>query len=128
MGATAVYWNSVESALEALRTLRQHGVHADIILGTTSTKQRDSVMHALESGKLQAVMLVGCFNEGADIPFLETVCFGDVRFSKINIVQVALRAIRRHSDKPFARIVLPIQTRDLKRKAQDMTTLIRGLA
>jgi len=54
------------------------------------------------------------FNEGISIDNLQTVIFGDLRHSRINKIQIAMRASRLHPAKPFYRIIIPINNDDLK--------------
>ena len=67
--------------------------------------------------------MCGVYNEGVSFNNLQTVIFGDLRHSQINKIQIAMRACRKHENKPFFRIVLPIVENDFNGK--DISELVK---
>jgi superfamily II DNA or RNA helicase len=49
-----------------------------------------------------------CLTEGVDVPAIDCVVFADPKQSRIDIVQAAGRALRRHRGKDYGRILLPL--------------------
>lgn len=51
------------------------GLQAAVLTGDSTTEERRSTLAALEQGKIQYLFSVDLFNEGLDIPVLDTVLF-----------------------------------------------------
>ena len=49
-----------------------------------------------------------CLTEGVDIPAIDCVLFADPKQSIVDIVQAAGRALRRHEDKEYGYVLIPI--------------------
>jgi len=103
-----VYFNNVKTAKKFAKDLREFNVVTDYLDGTSCNTKRKKVKQMVESNNLQVLSLCGCYNEGISIDNLQTVIFGDLRFSDINRIQVSMRASRVHHSKPYFRIVLPV--------------------
>ncbi len=98
-----VYFNTTERAIEFAKQ-----VGCEYLIGTCSKSKRARIVDDLNNYKLPILSLCGCFNEGISINNLATIVFGNYRFSKINRIQIAMRASRLHPNKPFSRLVFPI--------------------
>jgi hypothetical protein len=98
-----VYFNTTERAIEFAKE-----VGGEYLIGTCSRAKRARIVDDLNNYRCHILALCGCFNEGISINNLATVVFGDYRFSKINRIQIAMRASRLHCNKPFSRLVFPI--------------------
>jgi hypothetical protein len=51
------------------------GLRAEVLTGESKTEERRAILSALEQGKIQYLFSVDLFNEGLDIPVLDTVLF-----------------------------------------------------
>lgn len=98
-----VYFNTTERAIQFAKE-----VGGEYLIGTCSRAKRARIVDDLNNYRCHILALCGCFNEGISINNLATVVFGDYRFSKINRIQIAMRASRLHPNKPFSRLVFPI--------------------
>ena len=105
---TFIYFNSTERAKKFAEELREIGVIADYLIGTDGKSKRDRVRRKVENYELPVLCLCGVYNEGISINNLVSVVFADLRYSEINRIQVAMRASRKHENKSYFRIVLPI--------------------
>lgn len=103
-----IYFNTTERAISFCAKLCQIGVKAEYLIGTCNTIKRAKIISDLNNYELPVLCLCGCFNEGISINNLQTIVFGDFRFSKINRIQIAMRASRKHPNKPYSRLVFPI--------------------
>jgi len=84
------------------------------LIGNDTDDKRKRIKRGVLSNTISIVSLCGMFNEGISIDNLQTVIFGDLRHSRINKIQIAMRASRLHPTKPFYRIIIPINNDDLK--------------
>lgn len=98
-----VYFNTTERAIKFAEL-----VGCEYLIGTCTRSKRSRIVDDLNNYRCPVLALCGCFNEGISINNLTTVVFGDYRFSKINRIQIAMRASRLHPNKPFSRLVFPI--------------------
>ncbi len=121
-----VYFNSTEKSKNFNNKLKEINIHSTYLTGKTSSIDRENTKKKIENGELQVVCLCGVYNEGVSIDCLQTVIFGDLRHSQINKIQIAMRANRKHSCKPFYRVVLPVVESDFSEK--DIQELIRTFA
>src|SRR5262245_2958301 len=70
-----------------------------------------------------------CLTEGVDVPAIDCVMFADPKQSRVDVVQAAGRALRRHYGKQYGYIVLPLvvpENMDFEEFAQ--TTAFRQVA
>ena len=70
------------------------------IVGETPTEEREAAVRRLESGELQALFTVDLFNEGVDIPTVDTVLFLRPTESATVFLQQLGRGLRLHREKP----------------------------
>ncbi|KZW98399.1 DEAD/DEAH box helicase [Pseudoalteromonas luteoviolacea] len=76
----------------------QAGVCAATVHGDSKVKRCEALAQ-LESGKLQVIFSVDLFNEGTDIPSIDTVMMLRPSESKILFLQQLGRGLRKHTDK-----------------------------
>lgn len=111
-----IYFNSTEKAINFSKLVNDAGISATYLTGKCGKIKRRKVVRLVKDYRLPVLCLCGVFNEGISINELQTVVFGDLRFSDINKIQVAMRASRKCSTKPFFRIVLPVMENEMKEK------------
>lgn len=75
------------------------GIRAATVLGDTSTDDRDGAVVKLREGSVQIVFTVDVFNEGVDIPAINTVLFLRPTESSTVFLQQLGRGLRRAKDK-----------------------------
>ena len=121
-----VYFNSTERSKDFNNKLKKVDINSTYLTGDTSSTERERTKKDIENDKLQVVCLCGVYNEGVSIDCLQTVVFGDLRHSQINKIQIAMRANRKYSCKPFYRVVLPVVESDFSEK--DIQDLIKTFA
>lgn len=119
---TFIYFNSTEKAKKFAEDLQGIGLIADFLIGTDNKFKRDAIRTKVENYELHILCLCGMYNEGISINNLATVIFADLRHSEINRIQVAMRASRKHKNKSYFRIVLPIIESDFDEN--DMSDLV----
>lgn len=68
-----VFCVSVAHAQFMARCFEQAGLHARSLTGTNTTAQRDDAIRALRAGTLQLICTCDLFNEGVDIPEINTL-------------------------------------------------------
>jgi superfamily II DNA or RNA helicase/HKD family nuclease len=64
-----------EHARYMAETFQQAGYQADVLLGDTPRDEREAMRSRLHEGKLNYLFVVDVFNEGVDIPEVDTVLF-----------------------------------------------------
>jgi superfamily II DNA or RNA helicase/HKD family nuclease len=64
-----------EHARYMAETFQQSGYQADVLLGDTPRDEREAMRSRLREGKLNYLFVVDVFNEGVDIPEVDTVLF-----------------------------------------------------
>jgi superfamily II DNA or RNA helicase/HKD family nuclease len=77
---------------------RHDGVRAEAVY-RGSTLERSAALEQLERGSLQVVFSVDLFNEGVDLPAIDTVMMLRPTESKVLFLQQLGRGLRRHPDK-----------------------------
>jgi superfamily II DNA or RNA helicase len=78
---------------------RQSGLPAEVVDGTTPRGLREQRVQALKQGELCALFTVDVFNEGVDIPTVDTVLFLRPTESPTIFLQQLGRGLRLHPDK-----------------------------
>ena len=96
---------SVEHARFMAGWFEKAGIPSAVVLGETPTDERDAAIRGLESGperpgSLQALFTVDLFNEGVDIPTVDTILFLRPTESATVFLQQLGRGLRLHRDKP----------------------------
>lgn len=82
------------------RVFNEAGIRAATVLGDTRQDDRDAAVEGLRRGRLQAVFTVDVFNEGVDVPAINTVLFLRPTESSTVFLQQLGRGLRRAQDKP----------------------------
>ena len=79
---------------------RAAGIAAEAVLGTTDSAARDQALRKLKSGEIQCLFAVDIFNEGVDVPQVDTVLFLRPTESALIFLQQLGRGLRRADGKP----------------------------
>ncbi len=91
---------SVEHARFMAERFGEAGIASEAVVGETPTEEREAAVRRLESGELQALFTVDLFNEGVDIPTVDTVLFLRPTESATVFLQQLGRGLRLHREKP----------------------------
>lgn len=75
------------------------GIKAATVLGDTASSDRDAAVQNLRAGGVQVVFTVDVFNEGVDVPAINTVLFLRPTESSTVFLQQLGRGLRRAKDK-----------------------------
>lgn len=78
---------------------RAAGIAAEAVLGTTDSVARDHALRKLRDGTIQCLFAVDIFNEGVDVPQVDTVLFLRPTESALVFLQQLGRGLRRARDK-----------------------------
>src|SRR4029077_725286 len=68
-------------------------------LGTTDSERRDAALRRLKEGEINCLFAVDIFNEGVDVPQIDTVMFLRPTESSLVFLQQLGRGLRRARDK-----------------------------
>lgn len=90
---------SVKHAEFMAAFFNRHGLPAMAVTGTTSTPERTRAVTELAAGRLCALFTVDVFNEGVDIPEVDTVLFLRPTESATVFLQQLGRGLRLHDGK-----------------------------
>lgn len=90
---------SQDHARYMARVFNDAGIRATTVLGTTGTLERTQAVEDLRSGRVQALFTVDVFNEGVDVPAINTVLFLRPTESSTIFLQQLGRGLRRATDK-----------------------------
>jgi superfamily II DNA or RNA helicase/HKD family nuclease len=91
---------SVEHARYMAARFEEAGIASAAVTGDTPGPEREEAIQRLEAGKLQALFTVDLFNEGVDIPRVDTVLFLRPTESATVFLQQLGRGLRLHREKP----------------------------
>ncbi|MEP4079841.1 DUF3427 domain-containing protein [Haloferula sp.] len=90
---------SVVHAQFMARVFREAGVKATAIWGDTPSADREAALRDLDSGALQVLFSVDLFNEGVDLPAIDTVLFLRPTDSSTLFLQQLGRGLRKSQGK-----------------------------
>ncbi len=90
---------SVAHARFMAQEFQQVGIRAEAVLGDTSPEQRRQAVQALRKGRLQVLFTVDVFNEGVDVPEVDTVLLLRPTQSATIFIQQIGRGLRRAEGK-----------------------------
>lgn len=90
---------SVEHARFMARTFQDAGIAATAVWGSSPTKDREQALRDLASRKIQILFSVDLFNEGVDVPTVDTVLFLRPTDSPTLFLQQLGRGLRRSKGK-----------------------------
>ncbi|HEY6101170.1 MAG TPA: DEAD/DEAH box helicase family protein, partial [Anaeromyxobacter sp.] len=91
---------SVEHARYMAARFEEAGLASAAVTGETPGEEREAAIQRLEAGKLQALFTVDLFNEGVDIPRVDTALFLRPTESATVFLQQLGRGLRLHREKP----------------------------
>ncbi|MER6910638.1 DUF3427 domain-containing protein [Streptomyces sp. NPDC000594] len=90
---------SVQHAHYMADSFRQAGLHAQALSGETPKEDRKAALNALKAGELQVIFSVDLFNEGLDIPDVDTLLLLRPTSSATVFLQQLGRGLRRSEGK-----------------------------
>ena len=90
---------SVEHAEYMARRFREAGIAAAAVTGETAAAERENALLRLKAGELQVLFAVDLFNEGVDVPEIDTVLFLRPTESATVFLQQLGRGLRKSRDK-----------------------------
>lgn len=89
----------VEHAKFMARRFNERGIPSEAVLGTTDSEDRDRALRRLKAGEINCLFAVDIFNEGVDVPEVDTVLFLRPTESALIFLQQLGRGLRRLRDK-----------------------------
>lgn len=96
---------SIKHAQFMADRFRHRGIPAEAITSAMSTAERERVRHELKNGTVKAVFTVDLFNEGVDVPDIDTILFLRPTESATVFLQQLGRGLRLTSDKPVLTVL-----------------------
>lgn len=111
-----VFCPSVVHAQAMAGMLRQYGFRAEALLGESAPRERERTMSKFRAGEIDMVASVDLFNEGVDVPDVDTIVFMRSTHSRRIFVQQLGRGLRLSKRKDKV-VVLDFVT-DLRRIAE----------
>ena len=99
------FCSSVAQAQFLSNHFQQHGIAADILHGGSPASKRSQVIQKLTQGELTLLFTVDLFNEGVDIPCIDTLLFVRPTESLTVFVQQLGRGLRIHEGKTHCTII-----------------------
>lgn len=78
---------------------RTAGIPSEAVLGTTDSENRDRALRRLKNGEINCLFAVDIFNEGVDVPEVDTVLFLRPTESALIFLQQLGRGLRRAREK-----------------------------
>lgn len=98
-GRAIVFCVSVDHATFMGRHLEREGLPARVVTGETSPEARRQALHDLATGKVCALVTVDLFNEGVDLPMVDTLLMLRPTQSTLLFQQQLGRGLRLHPEK-----------------------------
>lgn len=77
-----------------LEEIRSRGISAEMVLGTTPTKERERIVALFKTGDLRCLVNVGCFTTGFNNPAIDLMAFMRPTRSPVLYVQMGGRGMR----------------------------------
>lgn len=96
---------SVEHANYMARVFGEYGVAARAVDGTTPTAEREDALRALANGTVNVVFSVDLFNEGVDVPTVDTLLMLRPTDSPVLFVQQLGRGLRKANGKSLCTVL-----------------------
>lgn len=90
---------SVAHAEYMARRFTEHGLPSIAVSADTPTEDRESALTQLRAGQVRALFAVDLFNEGVDLPEVDTILFLRPTESALVFLQQLGRGLRRHERK-----------------------------
>ena len=103
------YLNSRAEAKQFQQLLNDNGIEAAYLDGKMSHPVRAAILEEFRTGNWRVLVTVNVLNEGVDLPECNTAMFVRPRHSRINVIQILGRILRRCPAlaKSLAYVVLP---------------------
>ncbi len=96
---------SVEHARFMAQHFTSHGIEAVAVWGDSPWTEREAALRDLVDGRVRAVFSVDLFNEGVDVPNVDTVLMLRPTESPTLFLQQLGRGLRKAKDKPFCTVL-----------------------
>jgi superfamily II DNA or RNA helicase/HKD family nuclease len=96
---------SVDHARFMARHFNDHGIAAVAVWGDSPDAERRAALQDLAAGRIQAVFSVDLFNEGVDVPTVDTVLLLRPTESPTLFLQQLGRGLRRAKDKAYCTVL-----------------------
>jgi superfamily II DNA or RNA helicase/HKD family nuclease len=96
---------SIEHARFMANHFRRHGIAAAAVWGDSTHAEREAALRDLAAGRVQVVFSVDLFNEGVDVPAVDTVLLLRPTESPTLFLQQLGRGLRRSPGKPFCTVL-----------------------
>ena len=96
---------SIEHARFMAGHFRRHGIAAVAVWGDSPHADREEALRDLAAGRVQVVFSVDLFNEGVDVPAVDTVLLLRPTESPTLFLQQLGRGLRRSPGKPFCTVL-----------------------
>jgi superfamily II DNA or RNA helicase/HKD family nuclease len=96
---------SVEHARFMAQHFSRHGIESVAVWGNSPPAEREAALRDLRDGRIRAVFSVDLFNEGVDVPAVDTVLMLRPTESPTLFLQQLGRGLRRWSGKPFCTVL-----------------------
>ena len=96
---------SIDHARFMAKHFNQHGVPAVAVWGDSPPTDRIAALHDLAAGKIRVVFSVDLFNEGVDVPAVDTVLLLRPTESPTLFLQQLGRGLRRSKGKTFCTVL-----------------------
>ena len=112
------FHGSIQQAQDFEEKLQKEKVNAYHINGKQNTSEWARILKEFaEHTKKSLITNARCLTEGIDVPTIDMVYFCSRRTSKIDIVQIVGRALRKAQDKKYGYVLIPI----VHKKEKQMT-------
>jgi superfamily II DNA or RNA helicase/HKD family nuclease len=102
---TLAFCSSIQQADFLARYFKQQGVRAISLHSHTQDVSRREAIEGLENGRFEVIFTVDLFNEGVDIPRVDTLLFVRPTESLTVFTQQIGRGLRLHPDKTHCHII-----------------------
>lgn len=99
---SVIFCGTVKQATNIHARFNGAGLKAGLIVGTTSSKERDSIYKQYEDGKIKVLVGVSVFTEGFDAPICDTAVLAYPTASLAKLFQMCGRPTRKYAGKSYA--------------------------
>ncbi len=96
---------SIEHARFMAQHFDRHGISAEAVWGDSPRVDREAALRDLAAGRVQVVFSVDLFNEGVDVPVLDTVLMLRPTESPTLFIQQLGRGLRKAADKSHCTVL-----------------------
>jgi len=108
-----IYCNSQKEGKEICKLMNKLQLNcSEYIDCNTPKKKRNDIISKYKNGEISFIVNVRILVEGFDSPITKGVCFLHLPQSKTTLIQIIGRALRLHSMKTVANIILPFSSKE----------------